>query len=97
MIGDDTLRMRQLPEEMEFELWVEGQRVLLEAEPAKTEAPDENKTVNVAEQYAPHILVFSSGDMTPFELHVQRQDLDQVIVLESNLLGDIKFQDPEDQ
>lgn len=96
-IGDDTLRMRQLPEEMEFELWIEGQHVLLETEPARTEPPDETSAVSVAEKYAPHILVFSSGDMTPFELRVQRQDLDQLIILESNLLGDIKFQDAEDR
>jgi len=96
-IGDDTLRMRQLPEEMEFELWIEGQRVLLETEPARTEPPDETSAVSVAEKYAPHILVFSSGDMTPFELRVQRQDLDQLIILESNLLGDIKIQDAEDR
>ena len=40
-------------------------------------------------------MVFSSGDMTPFELHVLRRDLDQSITLESNLLGDIKFVDPD--
>lgn len=97
LIGDDTLRMRKLPEEMEFELWVEGQRVLLDTEPAETEPPDETTTIKIAEKYTPHILVFSSGDMTPFELHVQRRDLDQLIVLESDLLGDIKFQDPEDR
>jgi len=97
LIGDDTLRMRDLPEEMEFELWVEGQQVLLETEPANTEPPDEKSALSTAEDYAPHILVFSSGDMTPFELRVQRHDLDQMIVLESNLLGDIKFQDPEDR
>lgn len=97
LIGDDTLRLRQLPEEMEFELWIEGQRVLLETEPARTEPPDESSAVSVAEKYAPHILVFSSGDMTPFELRVQRQDLDQLIILESNLLGDIKIQDAEDR
>jgi len=97
LIGDDTLRMRELPEEMELDLWVEGQHVLLETEPARTEPADETTTVRIAEKYAPHILVFSSGDMTPFELRVQRQDLDQLIVLESNLLGDIKFQDPDDR
>ncbi len=97
LIGDDTLRLRELPEEMEFELWVEGQRVLLDTEPARTEPPDETSFAGVAESYAPHILVFSSGDMTPFELRLQRQDLDQLIVLESNLLGDIKFQDPDDR
>jgi hypothetical protein len=33
--------------------------------------------------------------MTPFELQLRRDDLDQVIILESNLLGDIKFVDEQ--
>ena len=97
LIGDDTLRMRTLPEEAEFDLWIEGQRVLLDAQPAAFDDPEDEEEERLqVENYAPHILVFSSGDMTPFELHVFRTDLDQVVVLESNLLGDIKFVDPED-
>ena len=34
--------------------------------------------------------------MTPFEVHLLRQDLDQSITLESNILGDIKFAESED-
>ncbi len=33
--------------------------------------------------------------MTPFELHLLRRDLDQMISIESDVLGEIKFADPE--
>ena len=95
IICDETLRMRQLPEDAEFDLWIEGQPVLLDDEPAAFDDPEDDDRPADIETYAPHVLVFSSGDMTPFELHVLRRDLDQSIRLESNLLGDIKFIDPE--
>jgi len=95
LIGDDTLRMRQLPEDYEFDLYLEGQRVLLELEPASIDVPAENTNNDFSENYAPHILIFSSGDMTPFELHILRPDQDQAVVLEGGLLGDIKFADDE--
>lgn len=96
LIGDDTLRMRELPEETEFELWIEGQRVVLDPEPAKTEPDEETTSASSVRNYAPHVMVFSSGDMTPFELRILRLDLEQIVVLESNLLGDIKFKDQAD-
>ncbi len=96
LIGDDTLRMRQMPEDLEFDLFLEGQRVLLEFEPAEFGDPEKADLRDISENYAPHILIFSSGDMTPFELHILRTGSDQQVVLESNLLGDIKFADDED-
>jgi general secretion pathway protein H len=95
IIGDETLRLRQLPEEAEFDLWIEGQHVLLDDEAAVLGDPEDDDTPPEIETYAPHVMVFSSGDMTPFELQVLRRDLDQSITLESNLLGDIKFVDPD--
>lgn len=95
IIGDDTLRLRQLPEDYEFDLFIEGQRVLLDLDLATFEDPDESSYDGIVENYAPHVLIFSSGDMTPFELHIVRTTDDQVVVLESNLLGDIKFADDE--
>jgi len=95
ILGDDTLRLRQLPEGTELDLFVEGQRVLLDPEPARFELPEDNSQVSAEENFAPHILVFSSGDMTAFELHILQPDLDQSVVLESNLLGDIKFAEAE--
>ena len=97
IIGDDQLRLRSLPEGAEFELFVEGQRVLLNPNPAQFEKPDETSVASGIADYAPHILIFSSGDMTPFELRILQTELDQAIVLESNLLGDIKFAEEQGQ
>ena len=96
LIGDDTLRLRTLPEDFEFDLFLEGQRVLLDPDPAEFESPDENSYRDLSETYAPHILIFSSGDMTPFELHLLGTANDQQLILEANLLGDIKFADDAD-
>ena len=97
IIGDDTLRPRELPDDAEFDLWIEGQRVILKDAPAAFEEQedDEDSGERGIESYAPHVLVYSSGDMTPFEVHLLRQDLDQSITLESNILGDIKFAETE--
>jgi len=96
LIGDDTLRQRQLPEDYEFDLFVEGQRVLLDLEAAHFEDPEESTNRDLTETYAPHVLIFSSGDMTPFELHILRPEQDQAVVLEASLLGDVKFAEEED-
>jgi general secretion pathway protein H len=96
MIGDDVLRTRRLPEDVEFDLFLEGQRVLLDPEPAELEAPEESAYRDPSETYVPHILIFSSGDMTAFDLHILRTADDQVVVLQGNLLGDIKFAENEE-
>ena len=96
IIGDETLRQRQLPEDFEFDLFVEGQRVLLDFEAASFEDPEESAYRDLTETYAPHVLIFSSGDMTPFELHILRPAQEQSVVLEASLLGDVKFADEEE-
>ena len=96
LVGDDTLRMRQLPEDVEFELFLEGRRVLLEPEPAEFEDADENGNQGMIETYAPHILIFSSGDVTPFELHIMRAAGEEAVILEGNFLGDIKFTEDDE-
>ena len=98
LIGDDTLRLRQLPEGFEFDLFLEDQRVILELEPADfgEEEDEEDSPGLIGENYAPHVLIFSSGDMTPFELHILRAADNEAVVLESDLLGDIKFAGDEE-
>lgn len=96
LIGDDTLRMRRLPEDIEFDLFLEGQRVVLDLDPAEFEDADESPIRGISESYAPHVLIFSSGDTTPFELHITRLADNQSVVLESDLLGDVKFAEDED-
>jgi len=96
MIGDDVFRTRRLPEDVEFDLFIEGRNVVLDLEPAEFETPEEPAVRDLSETYAPHIFIFSSGDMTAFDIHILRTADDQAVVLQSNLLGEIKFAENED-
>lgn len=76
VIGDELLRPRDLDEDQEFELIIEDRRVILEYEAADIEVdPDEDPNDRNREtlgDYAPHILILSSGDTSPFELKLVR-------------------------
>ena len=94
IIGDDALRFRELPEELELELYIEDRRVLLKPDPEEIER-DENERGRDIENYAPHVLIYSSGDMTPFEVHFVRDIDDGLVAIRSDLTGDIEYVDPE--
>lgn len=94
IIGDDTLRLRQLPEELELELYLEDRRVVLKADPAQMKTGDENR--RGVEQYAPHVLIYSSGDMSPFELHFVRRIDDSLLAVRGDLAGTLEILTPED-
>jgi general secretion pathway protein H len=96
VIDDELFRRRTLPEDFEFDLFLEGKRILLEAEAADIEAPDDEASVSDrASQYAPHLLIFSSGDASAFELHISRPASDEVISLEGDISGAIEFAENE--
>ena len=59
--GDDLLRERELPQGLSLRLWIEGQRVVL---PEAEVDP---------EDFAPQILLYSSGDLSLFELELRRE------------------------
>ncbi len=94
---DDLLQTRALPEEMEFELYVDGQRIELDDTPADFTVDKDNEESRSfgVEQYAPHVYVYSSGDMTPFELHFVRYFDDARIAFQIDLLGNIEFLEQE--
>lgn len=94
--GDELFRLRQLPEGMEFELYVEDKRVVLANDPKQFEDPDDDSVSMVAEQYAPHIFVFSSGESTAYEIRLKRPLNDQQLVMRGDILGEIEFIDKED-
>jgi general secretion pathway protein H len=71
IIGDDILRPRQLPEDFEFELFIEDRRVQLTEQAAETESGGDDMNRG-AENYAPHALLLSSGDLSPFDLTMTR-------------------------
>ncbi len=88
---DETLRPRNLPEGVTMELYMEDQRVVLSEEPAEIKTQDEDSMVRETEQYAPHVFVFSSGDVTPFEIHLSRTQMEDPVVLSVDMLGQAEF------
>lgn len=97
LLGDDTFRMRQLPEGSEFELLLEDRRVRLNTEPRAFENTEDRNRQDLTENYAPHILIYSSGDLSPFELHIARAADDQSVVLRSDPGGAIKIVTDDDE
>ena len=91
IIGDETLRLRSLPTDNELELYLEGKRILLDDDPAPFEDPEENTSNASRVVYSPHLMVFSSGDATPYELHLVRRHDDQRIIVRGNALGDLEI------
>jgi general secretion pathway protein H len=96
LIGDDMLRLRQLPDDVEFVLMLEGQRVLLENDPARFEDPEETSTRDLTETYSPHVYIFSSGDITPYDLEITRRNDNQTVAIKSDLTGAIEVVTGED-
>lgn len=88
-LGDDALRYWSLPEEIEFELYLEDQRVLLEFDPQPIDYEAEPGPGR--DEYGPHLLIFSSGDSTPFELHLVRSLDNARIGIEGDLLGNLEI------
>lgn len=94
--GDETLRLRALPDDIELELYLEGKRILLDDDPKPFEDPNKNTSAASGEAYSPHLMVFSSGDATPYELQFVRRRDDRRITLQGNALGAIDFVDPDE-
>lgn len=99
IFGDEALRPRQLEEQMEFELFIEDRRVLLEQEAAETEADedDEDTNRNLIDDYVPHVLILSSGDITPFELRIIRAQDRTEVTMTMSLLGEFEIQTDDQQ
>ena len=90
---DDTLRYRSLSEEIELELYIDGMPVLIEENSDFFDAGDENQSSSYS--YTPHLLIYSSGDMTPFELKFVKRIDNNSVEIRGDLLGTIKIIDPD--
>ena len=89
--GDELFRLRKLPEGIELELYVEDKRILLEDDPKQfKQADDETMQIGI-DDYTPHLLLFSSGEMTAYEIRVRRYDSGQELVMRGDILGEIEF------
>jgi len=57
----------------------------------------ENQVIDISEKAIPepHILILSSGEMTPFEWHISDQLTQSGILLQGNVLGGVLMSGPE--
>lgn len=97
--GDETLRPRNLPDGVFLELFMEDQRVVLADELAEIEYQDEDEDDRPSlddQRYAPHVFVFSSGDVTPFRVHIARSQLEEPVILDVDALGQAEIKSEED-
>jgi general secretion pathway protein H len=89
---DDLLRPRQLDEGMEFELQLEDRPVSLAGEARDIDADaDEESSERKRNGYLPHVLILSSGDVTPFNLRLVRSSDRSELSLEMTLAGEIEI------
>jgi general secretion pathway protein H len=93
VVGDDYLRPRDLDEGAEFELVIEDRLVLLHTEAKETERDEDEPQRDLTDDYLPHVLIFSSGDITPFELRFLRDVDRSKVVLTMSLAGELEIQD----
>ena len=94
--GDELYRLRDLPDGLEFELFIDEKRIPLENDPQEIADPDKPMTSGI-KPFAPHLFVFASGESTVFELHLWRPQTDMRLVMTGDVLGEIKFGEDDDQ
>lgn len=87
--GDELLRERRLPEGLRFYLYIEDKPVTLREQPAITARDDEDSGPRT--DYAPHALLMSSGEITPFELMLERERDRQTFELRVTPAGDVEY------
>jgi general secretion pathway protein H len=94
VVGDDMLKARQLDEDMEVELYIEDRQVVLAKEPAKTARTKESimNQRNLREDYAPHVLILSSGDLSPFRMTIVRAADRARKTLSVSVAGEIRIE-----
>lgn len=99
IIEDDMYRYRRLPENYLFELYVEDRPLILEAEPAVLARADKPKERDNDDEdaafYSPHILVFSSGEVTPFELRIVRRSDRQAVKVTATAMAEFEVSEIE--
>jgi general secretion pathway protein H len=93
IIGDEIFRPRQLDEGLDLELVLEGRNILLGerfAEAATDGEKEEDE--ELADDFAPHVLIMSSGEVTPFNLHILRPADRSELHVEMSVTGEIEIQ-----
>jgi len=88
---DDLYRLRDLPEGLEFELYIDQKRVTLIPEPLEIDDPDNNMLSTGVQTYLPHLFVFASGESSAYEIRIRRPLSNNELIMRGNILGAIEF------
>lgn len=87
VVDDEAaLRARELPPDLEFALAVDGREVVLERERRQREA----------DELVPQVAIFSSGELTPFELFVVGDYVADAWRLRGLVNGEVELTGPGD-
>ena len=89
--GDKLLRARELPEGLRMRLWLEAREAVLRPLP---HAKDKKEKVQ-----PPQVIVFANGDLTDFELRLEREDSDHSSTIKGSADGklDVRTVDQEER
>ena len=87
---DDALRARKLPEGLKLRLIVEGREVVLKAPDEKKAKKSKEELEKELRAFQPHIMIFSNGDLTSFQLSVERDDPVRSVTIASTDKGGIE-------
>lgn len=92
IVGDEVLRQRSLPDDFEFELFVEDRRISLSDQAAGLQSDDDEHEERAGiEVYTPHALLLSSGDLSPFELTLLRRSDNTAMQLRVMPNGEVRI------
>lgn len=94
--GDDLYRLRELPEGLEFELYIDEKRVELSNDPQELVDPDSQTSSAATRTYVPHLFVFASGEASVFEIRLRRPQTQMELIMRGDILGEIEFGDDEE-
>jgi hypothetical protein len=92
VVGDDLLRPRSLEDPLEMTLALEDREVALGERFAAMEEDERDEGDDaLADDYVPHVLILSSGDVTPFDLRVLRPADRSEVILDMAPTGDMEI------
>jgi general secretion pathway protein H len=90
VVADEAvLRRRTLPGGMRLALAVEGREVVVDAE--------ERRGERLPDQLVPQVALFSSGELTPFEIFLLRDLISDAWMLRGRVRGQLELLAPEER
>lgn len=90
---DDVLRQRQLPVGLRLRLVVEGRQIVLKTAQDQAREDSKKDKDQIEKERVPHIMLFSNGDLTPFQLTLERDGAGRSVTMLSTDDGKIEKED----